>query len=255
MSRQKAWIWMTLALVCAVGAAAVAFFSLQQRAIAVEQNVPVALPTPTPIPTVKLPVAARDLAAGAVLATTDIMIADFPVQLAPASAITLTELLAQQVLAEPIAKGDFFRQRALLGGAGAPISGQIEPGKTIIAFPVADALGQTGLIQDGDHVDLLLTISTKGPDGQDLGKTTGYTVQNAQVFRVLRPPKTEQNPNPQPNLFLLLLAPKDAVLVKFVKDSGGTIDLGLRSPQDKEPFDAPAATEQDWERTFNLRGR
>jgi pilus assembly protein CpaB len=46
------------------------------------------------------------------------------------------------------------------------------------------------------------------------------------------------------------MKPEDAVLVKFVKDSGGTIDFTLRSPQDQGNFQAPALDDAELIRRY-----
>jgi pilus assembly protein CpaB len=243
MTRRKAWIWIALALLCAVGAGALSFYVLDQQAVAAQAAAAQAAPpTPVPVPTLRMPVAARDLPVGQALTADDIALKDFPTDLAPSSAITDTEALVGQMLAEPVAEGDIFRSKALRGAAGAPLSSSIEPGKTILAFPVVDLIGQTGLIVAGDRVDLLITTEVTGDAP---GKKTGYTVQNVEVLRVLGAEPTEDNPNPKPSAFLLQLTPQDAVLVKMVKDSGGTIDLALRSPLDTGALQVAPATNVD----------
>lgn len=255
MNRGKGWIWISLALVCAIGAGVLSFYVLGQEAQAAQARATLsAAPTAVPIPTMRVPVAAKELQAGAILVEGDYALKDFPVDLVPSNAITDTEKLAKQTLVQPVAAGDIFRSETLLGGNGAPLSGQIETGKTLFALPVVDLMGGSGLVSDGDHVDLMLSLDSANKD-TGASKTTGYTIQNVQVFRVLAPPKTEQEPNPKPNGYMLVLAPKDAVLVKATKDAGGTIDMALRSPSDSKPFDAPAITTEQLEAKLRSGGQ
>jgi len=131
---------------------------------------------------------------------------------------------------QPVGQGETFRGSEFLGGSGAAISQQLKQGEVLFAFPIVDLLSQSNLIQDGDHVDLLLTIQQKGPNGEDLGKATAITLQNIEIFKVLRPQATEDEQQPRATALLLSMKPEDAVMIKFVKDSGGTIDFTLRSP-------------------------
>lgn len=248
MARAKGWIWLSLALVCALSAAGLTYFLLQRQSDASARELDMARQELVSAPreeTVLVPVAARDLERGTVLSPDSFVQKEFPVSLAPSSALTDTELLDGQALAQYIAQGDIFRPEALYGGTGAPLSASIEPGRTIISFPVVDLFTGTGLFVEGDRVDLLLSISVRatGEGQQGSDNLTGYTVQNVRVMRILTPQPTEGNPNPPPTALLLELDPADAVMVKKVKDAGGTIDLALRSPVDDGAFDVPAVND------------
>jgi pilus assembly protein CpaB len=252
MARAKSWIWISLALVCALGAAGLTYYLLQRQNSAAAAALALAQEERANAPkeaTVSIPVASRDLERGLVLAPELFDLKEFPLSLAPSSAITDTALLDGQTLAQFVAQGDIFRPQALYGGTGAPLSSSIAPGRTIITFPVLDLFSGTGLFVEGDRVDLLLSIGveTTAEDGEGAGddNITGYTVQNVRVMRTLTSPPSQDNPNPPPSALLLELDPADAVMVKKVKDAGGTIDLALRSPVDEENFAVPVVTDGD----------
>jgi pilus assembly protein CpaB len=250
MARAKGLIWLSLALVCALSAGGLTYFLLQRQSDEAAQALAVAQQEITDAPkeeTVRVPVAVRDLERGVVLTPEFFELKEFPLSLAPTSAITETALLDGQVLSQFIAQGDIFRTEALYGGTGAPLSSSIEPGRTIITFPVMDLFTGTGLFVEGDRVDLLLSIGveTTAEEGEGEENITGYTVQNVRVMRILTAPPSEENPNPAPTALLLELDPEDAVMVKKVKDAGGTIDLALRSPVDTNDFDVPVVTDGD----------
>lgn len=247
MARAKGWIWISLALVCALSAGGLTYFLLQRQSTATAEAI-VAAQQEAAAPqeeTVSIPVATRDLERGTEIAPDAYELKEFPVSLAPSSAITDTELLTGQVLSQFIAQGDIFRPEALYGGTGAPLSSSIEAGRTIIAFPIADLFTGIGLFVEGDRVDLLLSIGVKAADGADQGELTGYTVQNVRIMRIVSPQPTQDTPNPTPTALLLELDPADAVMVKKVKDAGGTIDLALRSPLDEDDFTVPPVTDTD----------
>lgn len=249
MARAKGWIWISLALVCALGAAGLTYFMLQRQNDAAAEALAAAEQARANEPveeTVSIPVALRDLERGTVIDPQLFELKEFPVSLAPTSAITDVELLDGQALAQFVAQGDIFRTQDLYGGTGAPLSASIEPGRTVITFPVLDLFTGTGLFVEGDRVDLLLSIGVEAEgEGGENDNITGYTVQNVRVMRILTPPPTEENPNPAPTALLLELDPADAVMVKKVKDAGGTIDLALRSPVDQDNFDVPVVTDGD----------
>jgi pilus assembly protein CpaB len=227
-------------LLLAVGAGALVFTVLQQQTTAAEQSRRLAIEQITPTPTLKLPVAAHPLAPGALLDSTGYVLKDFPLDLVPATAITDTASLADKVVVRTIDQGETFHASQFLGGSGAAISQQITPGHVLFAFPIVDLMSQSSLIQDGDHIDLLLTIQLKGPNGEDQGKSTAITLQNIEVFKVLRPQSGDSDKQPKPTALLFSMTPEDSVMVKFVKDSGGVIDFTLRAPTDKELLKVPA---------------
>lgn len=249
MARAKGWIWISLALVCALSAGGLTYFLLQRQSVAAELAVAEAqqLAAPAPVETITIPVAVRDLERGQVLSAQDFALKAFPLDLAPSSAITDTELLADQILAEHVGQGDIFRASALYGGTGAPLSSEIAAGRTVIAFPTGDLLSGSGLFVEGDRVDLMLSteVVATAEGAPDIGAITGYTVQNVRIMRLLSPQPTEENPNPAPEALLLEMDPADAVMLKKVKDANGVIDLALRSPVDNEAFQVGPITDSE----------
>jgi pilus assembly protein CpaB len=241
MNRRRGWILVVLGLILAISAGAMVYVVLQnQRAVAEERAVELAKENAAPVPTLRLPVAARPLEPGALLSSSDYVLKDFPLDLVPSTAISNTAGLENKILVQPIGQGETFRSSQFLGGSGAAISQQLKQGQVLFAFPIVDLLSQSNLVQDGDHVDLLLTVQKKGPNGEDIGKATAITLQNIEIFKVLRPQATEDEKQPKATALLFSLKPEDAVTVKFVKDVGGTIDFTLRSPLDQDTFAAPA---------------
>ena len=153
MSRRKGWLFFVLGLVLALGAGALVFVVLTQA----QEQVPTAAPPPPP--SMKLPVAARPLEPGVTIGTSDYVLKDFPLDLVPLSAITQTSQLDNQFLVSPVGQGETFRKDLFLGSQGQAISQQIPAGKVLFAFPIVDLMGKSNLIHDGDHIDLLLTMS------------------------------------------------------------------------------------------------
>jgi hypothetical protein len=71
--------------------------------------------------------------------------------------------------------------------------------------------------------------------------STQMTMQNVEILAVGAPAGDEPAPNAQTQAsrqaqrtITFLLDHQDAVTLKFVKDSGGTMDLVVRSPEDPE---------------------
>lgn len=124
------------------------------------------------------------------------------------------------------------------------LSATIPPGKVAFWMPMPDLLAQSGGLQPGDHLDILLSISLSASQGgQGKGITTQTTLQNVEVFFVGSAnadvvssaaavgPSVSQSAagRAATKVVVFLVDHQDAVLTKFIKDSGGTIDLVLRS--------------------------
>lgn len=250
MGKNRAWIFIALGLLLAVGAGALVYVVLQQQASA---------PTQSPaeqaaVPTLKLPVAARQLEIGARITPSDYLLKDFPLDLVPVSAITDTAKLDNQVVISTITQGGTFQANQFLGAEAAPISDRVAPGNVVLAFPAADLLSSSAVIRDGDRLDLLLTIDPPAAtDGAPPQRATLMTVQNIEVLQVLAPPAAEGEPPPKPSALLLSVTPQDAVLIKYVKDSGGVIDFALRSRLDQDQHQAPPVTYEEFSQTYGIR--
>jgi pilus assembly protein CpaB len=223
-------------VILALSAAAMVFVVLQNAEAKPAEG-------PPPIPTTKLPVAARPLEPGMKISSADYIMKDFPLDLVPVSAISETVNLDNQLLIRSVGQGETFRSDQFLGGQGASMSQQIKQGMVLFAFPIVDLMSQSDVIRDGDHVDLLITLPLKGLRGddteKDLGQATALTLQNIEVYKVLRTAQKEDQPEGAPTALMISVTPADAVILKYAKDAEGKIDFTLRSPLDTEPFVAP----------------
>jgi pilus assembly protein CpaB len=156
----------------------------------------------------------------------------------PVGVVTDTTELVGKRVSEDIEQGAFFRPSQLGETLTGPLSAQLDQDKVVVAFPVDDLLYRSKVVHEGDHVDLLLTYEVIEETPIDIrqGKSTSFTLQNIEVMRVIRDQPSEENPNPEASAILFAMSPQDAVVVKFVKDSGGTMDFILRSKLNAEPF-------------------
>jgi pilus assembly protein CpaB len=246
-------MFFVLGLILALGAGALVFMVLQQQEVALAERMTSQY---SPPPTMKLPVASRPLEVGVTIGVEDYVMKDFPLDLVPISAITETAKLDNQFLVSSVGQGETFHTNQFLGSQGATISQQIPAGKVLFAFPIVDLMSRSDLIRDGDRVDLMLTMPIKSADGQpaNAGNTaTGYTLQNIEVFKVLKTATDEQKQVGDATALLCSVTAQDAVIIKSVKDSGGTIDFTLRSPADKEPYTAPPINQVDLSNKYNLK--
>lgn len=241
--RNRGLMLIALGLVLALGTGALVYYVLQLQsstAAATARSQVMAEMAQTAPPMVKLPVARATLAQGHKITADDLEVKEFPENLVATGAVTQTELLVDRMLVRAVAQGETFQRNMLLGDASASLSQQIKPGQVAFAFPIVDLLNQSSLVNDGDHVDLLLTMQPVSEDGTPIGrKFTALTLQNIEVMKVIRPVDDNGKPG-EPSALVCSVKPDEAVMLKHIKDSGGVIDFALRSPVDTEPFVAPA---------------
>ena len=261
MSRRRGWTFFALGLILALGTGVMAFMFLQQQAVvAADQSRQEALEKYAPPPTLDLPVAARPLEPGTTITKADYVIKPFPLDLVPIAAISETVNLENKVLVRSVGQGETFHTGQFLGGEGSAMSQQIQKGHVLFAFPVADLMGQSDIIKDGDRVDLYISAklqdlrdnaTAEAGTEQELGNATALTLQNIEIFKVLRGAKAaDEEAASAPVALLCSVTPADAVLLKYAKDAGGVIDFALRSPVDNEPFTAPWIDRDEFSRRY-----
>lgn len=250
MARRRGWILVTLGLVLAVVTGTVVYYLLQQAApaAALVENPPV------PVPVVSIPVASGPLSIGTVITDSDVLFRDVPQDLPLVNVITDTTDLVGQTVIAPVAEGEFFRPGQIRDETS-PLSSQITPEKVVLAFTSEDLLNKAKVLREGDRIDLLLTLGVTEETATETrsGQATNMTLQNILVFRIVRDQPTEETQNPEPKSLLFEMTPQDAVVAKFIKDSGGIIDFTLRSPEDVDTFTTDAINQDYLFDNFNFR--
>jgi pilus assembly protein CpaB len=247
---RTAIILLLTGLLAAAAAAAVVFFLTANVHPPVEVNT-----TITPQPTAQTrPVimAAADIPATTRITSTMVLTVPYPVNLIPVDAITSMSEVLTATASVNILSGQILLKRQFQRDI---IDKGIPKGKVLVAFPATDMLNSTGAVQEGDRVDILLSIPISGTTrldaGADVGSQVGAegktlvtqgTLQNVRVYSVgfWTPPgqPADQNAQQQQNAGLKVISfvvdRQEALILKYVKDSGGTIDLAVRSAEDTE---------------------
>jgi Flp pilus assembly protein CpaB len=146
-------------------------------------------------------------------------------------------------------------------------------------LPMPDVLASQDAVHPGDRVDILLTApikaSANGTDKSADNLSTQTTLQNVEVYRVGddevdQPAASAQiaqgpaqgltgTPSSAPTgraaqkSLGFLVDHQDAVTIKFVKDSGGAIDLVMRSQDDQQVVPTDGVTLDSLADRFRFR--
>jgi len=197
-----------------------------------------------------------------VLSETDVEIRELPEDAIRSGAVVKTEDAIGRITLTELNEGEIILAQNLLEvtAEGAPEEGQVSLGEALeedelaVALPATDLMSRFGVVMPGDKVDVLFSINVVGktlleevPRG---GLVALTTVQDLEILQIVaEKPAVEEGGQPpaegeQPSerLLILIADPQEAVIIKYLKDSGGVIDFALRAPTSERLFDTEPVT-------------
>jgi pilus assembly protein CpaB len=247
--RHVAFVFLAAGLALAIGAFALVA-SIGQRAQAAALH---------GVPQTQVVMATQPIAQHMAIRAGAVALRPFPTAFVPAGAATRLEDVVGKY-----ATADLARDQIVLTAQVSPtrrannLSALIPDGQVAFWMPLPDLLAQSGGLRAGDRVDILLSLDVSR-DTQNLdtrlraaagvptsakGLVTQTTLQNVEVFFTGSASNADlgegQRPSGGARVVVFLLDPQDALLAKHVKDSGGTIDLVLRSASMRDRYDTEA---------------
>lgn len=219
----RAWIFLVVGLVLAT-LTGVALYGVSQQMAQRPQGAAAAS-----LPTIDVIVANVDLPARTVITKDVVALKSYPSDLVPVGAVTNEADALGQATIAPISKGQAIVRGQLSAAEGKRAGAlTIEKGKVLVAFPTSDPLTVAGLINVGDSVDILASVSVGA--GQD-ARVSQTTVQNLEVLDVLGPTKEQ----PQRVTSLVFAVDHQVALVlKYLRDAQATVDIAVRSHAESE---------------------
>ena len=258
--KRPAVLLLLLGVVAALLAGALVFFVGTSLGAGAAATTPVAVaPTATPLPLEQVVVAAKDIPARHVVDATDVVTRSFPVGVAPADVTHVMSDVISHTATLPILAGEMLVSRQFVNAEGLTgASTTVPPGKILVAFPATDMLNSTLAVRAGDHVDILITLPVSGtttvnssssPQQETTGaklQVTQATMQNIEIYStgIWTPAGATTGAGAGGTgaagegikVITFIVDHQEALILKFIKDSGGTIDLGVRSIADKSAF-------------------
>lgn len=200
----------------------------------------------------------KDIPENTILSPEMLAVKPFPAEFAPAGAVATVEETTGKYAGSKLFKDTILLRSQLSGTKRArDVASNLPPGKVAFWLPLPELIGSTGGLKVGDRIDVLLTVNFKsgGADqaSQDKFYSTQTTLQNVEVFAVgtveqavdsgaqaagsgssSSAPARGSGGSNEKGAIVLLVDHQDAVILKFVKDVDGVIDLVLRSADDSQ---------------------
>jgi Flp pilus assembly protein CpaB len=240
-----------------------------------QRSGPQVIVQPTPIPTVKttVVVVTHDMFLGDLIDAADVTTVDVPVELVPRDAVTDVNAAVDKFVKADLVQGEMVLQHNLADPTNNQydISFILSDDHVLLAFPAGDLMSSNSIIKRGDIVDIFATISA---EVQRVGTTEGssqpaateepptvemITIDAYQALEITAlvadifteenaPPPSVTNPPTRSQVsvraYLLALNPQDALLLKYLVDSGADFDMVLRAPPSHQTFELTPITSE-----------
>lgn len=223
------------------------------------------------IPQVYVVMASREIPDQAVVTPDALVVRPFPAEFAPPDAISQPELAVGK-----FAVGTIYRDQVLMNGhvstgkKATSLSDRVPPGRVVIWLAMPELLaGQVGF-EPGDRLDILLSLElvpqglgeVPGAAATSIGMSTQTTLQNVEIFAIGEAQQAglkaadggvsaRTSNSAQP--LALLVDHQDAIIIKYIKDSGGIIDLALRSSDEERIIRTDSVTVDSIAERFRFR--
>jgi Flp pilus assembly protein CpaB len=214
-------------------------------------------------------VVTRDLALGDTIAGADVELASVPVEIAPRTAIANLGEVVGKFIKTDLVQGEMVLSHNLADPTNKnnDLSFILSEDHVLMAFPAVDLMSREGIVQRGDIVDIFATFRQKVKTVGEVTTAIGepqepemrtFTVDSLQkigvtalVLEVIdKDTDTDvmQDENNQVSsrirAYLLALNPRDALILKHLKDTGAIFDIVLRAPTSTVHFDLTPVTEE-----------
>ena len=256
--KRRSWIWFLISGILALLAGVVAIAALRFFADRVDPEIPVA--------SQMVVVANSPIAAGSIIRVDWVALTERD-QIPSGAIVNPDDVIGRKALAD-LAPNEVIRVQDVEQQAQGPSRSDIPADKIAVALPADDILSKWGAVMPGDHVDVLFTLDViletdmypeevlRVEEGevlqrlerdQSLDHVSVLTLQNLEVLQIIEEPGVtleegqqaqDQAASVPQRAMVLAINPQDAVLLKYLRDTEGILDVALRSPDNGTLFNA-----------------
>src|SRR5436853_6110742 len=173
-----------------------------------------------------------ELPSGVTLATKDVTLIDWPIDVPIQGSFSKVEDVIGRPLLYAIGSREPILKRNLgVEGAGIGLAGRIPPGMRATAVRSNEIVGVAGFLYPGSHVDVLVTYT---PPGAGNVPVTQTVLQDVEVLTAGQTSEPDPQGKPQTvNVVTLLLNPEDSQKLQLASVQG-TIQFVLRNGVDQK---------------------
>ncbi len=249
MGRLKGWLWLIAGLIVAGLAALVGFIALSGSASSGEVVVDLG-------PTVSVVVATTDIPIRTVITATDVQVIDMSVDQVPSGALASTSDVVGMVASVDIYTGEILLDQRLVDPNVVANDGRtgilLQEDSVLMALPTSDLMSESGTLKAGDQIDLLFTVFVPVPSIEDTTTTTDYVdgtvsrgedkqvtydgLQNGTVSAIVAE-EVDGSSFGTAQALMVAVSPQDALIIKYVLDGDGIMDVVLRAPGADQSFE------------------
>ncbi len=252
---RRGLLWMIAGGVVAILAGVVAMFALRAAIGTVAPPEPAETDFTRPVV-----VATRFIARRSVLSEADVEIRELPEDAIRSGAVVKLEDAVGRITLTEMNQGEIVLAQNLLEvtaeagpeEAEAGIGEALNEDEVAVGLLATDLMSRFGILHSGDKVDVLFSVNVLGKTYQEdvpRGGLVAFTaVQDLEILQIVaeRPPKEEEGEEeeekPVQRLIILIADPQEAVILKYLKESGGVIDFALRAPTSEQLFEVEPVT-------------
>lgn len=173
-------------------------------------------------------VAAGDLQVGTKIGENDVKVVLFPEGDLPVGSFHQNSQVVGRSVVMPISKGDFILPMKLAEpNAGSGLPSLIPRGMRAVSVRVNEVVANSGYVQPGTRVDVLVTGNPTGGEQQ-----TATVLENVAVIAAGQRLERDSSGAPQTSAVITLLVSPDDAQKLTLASSQGRIQLALRNPLD-----------------------
>jgi Flp pilus assembly protein CpaB len=253
--KRRSWLWFVVAAILAILAGVLAIVILSREAEAPT--------TASQAQQQQLVVVARNpIAVDSIIRTDNVTLAERDE--IPSGAATEVGTVVGAIARQDIAQGEVIKMQDIeVISDTTRVRLAIGDESLAVVLPANDVLSQWGAVLRGDHVDVLFSLDViletpMYPEqlimigqeeaihniqrDQSFDNASVLGLQNLEVLDIIQEPQSPQEaeeegePAPRRTALLLKIAPQDAVVLKYLRDSVARIDLALRTADNETLF-------------------
>lgn len=182
---------------------------------------------------IKVLVARMEIEPGTRLDETNVAFEGYPEEKVPQGAVLDAKQYEERATKVRLYPGEVVLEKKLGPKGASGVSTNIEKGMRVVTVPVNATSSNSGMINPGDRIDILVTYKIQKQ--QALVSRTKTVLQYVKVFALdrVRDAEDETNKGAKAENLSVIVTPEQATLLNFAMNKG-TLQMSLRSVEDKE---------------------